>query len=213
MRNICNISLCEYEVIFKSIPYILGALTIQARLNNVKFLTDDNKDQQNQQEQINDDSGFTGAFVFPTKAGYYNKGIASFDFNSLYPNIMMTVNISPDTKVGKLLNDNWLQIIDKIRNEQKISSMQKIRIRKANGNIIEITVDQLAKLIKQKCTLSGNGVLYLKPAIKFGIIPQFLDKMYKERVRVKNQMKANKKKVKAIEEQIYQLERQLAELK
>lgn len=31
MRNICNIGLCEYESIFRSIPYILGALTIQAR--------------------------------------------------------------------------------------------------------------------------------------------------------------------------------------
>ena len=31
MRNICNYGLVEYESIFRSIPYILGALVIQAR--------------------------------------------------------------------------------------------------------------------------------------------------------------------------------------
>ena len=54
MRNICNIGLCEYECIFRSIPYILGALVIQARKQNVLFLTDANKsdDKQNESERI-----------------------------------------------------------------------------------------------------------------------------------------------------------------
>lgn len=63
MRKICNIGLVEYESIFRSIPYILGALTIQARYNNVYFLTDANKSEDNK----NETEGFEGAFVFPTK--------------------------------------------------------------------------------------------------------------------------------------------------
>ena len=209
MRNICNISLTEYEAIYQAIPHILGALTVQARINNVKFLTDANKDRDSQREQEDNDYGYQGAFVFPTKAGYYSNGIMSFDFNSLYPNVMMTVNISPDTKVGKLLDSNWKDIVDKIRNKEQLELNETIKIRKTNGKPVDITIGQLKQLIEEKCTVSANGVLYIKPAIKFGIIPQFLDKMYKRRVEVKKEMKQNKKKVKQIDEQIKKLEAEL----
>ena len=54
MRNICNIGLCEYENIFRSMPYILGALVIQARKNGVYFLTDSNKsdDKKDESERL-----------------------------------------------------------------------------------------------------------------------------------------------------------------
>lgn len=193
MRKICNISLIEYESIFKAIPAILGALTIQAKYNNVCFLTDANKSDDNK----NQNDGYEGAFVFPTKPGYYKNGIVSFDFNSLYPNVMMTINISPETKVGKVVS-----------NEQD----PDITIRKVNGKLITISKEQFQKILDEKCTLSANKVLYIKPNIKQGIIPQFLDKTYKMRKETKNKMKINKKKVKELDEQIKQLEEQLKSL-
>ena len=194
MRNICNIGLCEYESIFRSIPYILGALTIQARNAGVYFLTDSNKSDDKKDENL----GFEGAFVYPTKAGYYRGGIASFDFNSLYPNVMMTVNISPDTKVGKVIS-----------NEEDAD----ISIRKTNGKIITVNKEQFAEILENKCTLSANNVLYIKPAIKMGIIPKFLDHMYLQRVETKNAMKKNKQKVKDLEEEIKALEKELENYK
>ena len=187
MRNVCNIGLVEYESIFRSIPYILGALVIQARNNNVLFLTDSNKSDDLKDEN----TGFTGAFVYPTKAGYYRNGVMSFDFNSLYPNVMMTVNISPDTKVGKVISD----ITD-----------ENITIKKKNGKEITISQNSFQEILNNKCTLSANNVLYIKPSIKFGIIPQFLDKMYKERVAVKKESKKNLKLVKELEKEIKNLE-------
>ena len=142
-------------------------------------------------------NGFEGAFVYPTKAGYYPNGVMSFDFNSLYPNVMMTINISPETKVGKVIDDEG----DK-----------EVTIRKANGKLIMITREQYEKLLDQKCTLSANKVLYIKPSIKQGIVPAFLDHMYKQRVETKGLMKKNKKRVKAIDEEIKKLEKQLKEL-
>ena len=82
-------------------------------------------------------------------------GIASFDFNSLYPNVMMTVNISPDTKVGKVIS-----------NEEDAN----VSIRKTNGQIVTITKAQFAELLDKKCTISANNVLYVKPSLKMGII-------------------------------------------
>ena len=187
MRNICNIGLCEYESIFRSIPYILGALTIQARNQGVYFLTDSNKSDDKKDENM----GFEGAFVYPTKAGYYRSGICSFDFNSLYPNVMMTINISPDTKVGKVISND---------------EDPDVTIRKTNGKLITISKTAFEDILENKCTLSSNKVLYVKPAIKMGIIPRFLSQTYQQRVETKNAAKKNKKKAKELEEEIKRLE-------
>lgn len=193
MRNICNIGLCEYESIFRSIPYILGALTIQARNQGVYFLTDSNKSDDKKDENM----GFEGAFVYPTKAGYYRSGICSFDFNSLYPNVMMTINISPDTKVGKVISND---------------EDPDVTIRKTNGKLITISKTAFEDILENKCTLSSNKVLYVKPAIKMGIIPRFLSQTYQQRVETKNAAKKNKKKAKELEEEIKRLEKELEKL-
>ena len=119
--------------------------------NGTYFLTDSNKSDDKKNENV----GFEGAFVYPTKAGYYRAGICSFDFNSLYPNVMMTVNISPDTKVGKVIS-----------NEEDTN----VTIRKTNGQIVNLTKGQFAELLDKKCTISANNVLYVKPSLKMGII-------------------------------------------
>lgn len=106
----------------------------------------------------------------------------------------MTVNISPDTKVGKVIS-----------NEED----NDITIRKTNGKLITVSKEQFEQILENKCTISSNNVLYIKPALKMGIIPCFLDSMYKQRVNTKNAMKENKKKAKALEEEIKALEKQL----
>ena len=192
MRRICNIGLVEYESIFKSIPYILGALCIEARNRGMKFLTDSNK------ESTGDDSqGFEGAFVFPTYAGFYENGIMSFDFNSLYPNCIMTVNMSPETMIGK------------IESEIGEGSMDKVVIKKPNNEYVEIDKDKLKELLKTKCSISANNVLFKKSTVQVGIIPSFLDELYKGRISIKNKMKQNKKKIKEISDRIKELEAQL----
>lgn len=52
-RIICNIGLCEYENILKSIPYITGALTLEARYKGLKFITSANhKPEPNEREKL-----------------------------------------------------------------------------------------------------------------------------------------------------------------
>ena len=193
MRRLCNISLCEYENIFQSIPCILGSLTIQARKLGVKYMTDSNKS--DDKKDVSD--GFEGAFVYPTKAGYYKNGVVSLDFNSLYPNVICTINLSPDTKVGKILERDPLE-------------KEHVTIRKVNGQTTEITHDQLVKLLTEKCTLAPNNVLYIKPSVKFGIVPTFLHNLYQDRVETKNNMKKCIKTIEKIDAAIEQIERKLA---
>lgn len=195
MRKVCNIGLCEYESIFQSIPYILGALTIQARKLGVKFLTDSNKSD----DKKDVSEGFEGAFVFPTKAGYYKNGVVSLDFNSLYPNTIMTLNLSPDTKIGKIITD-------------KPFESNEIIIRKPSGIKVTISKEKFLELLDKKCTLAPNNVLYMKPNLKFGIIPTFLDGLYKERVSVKKEMKKHIKTLEKIDQAIEQVENKLKQL-
>lgn len=111
---------------------------------------------------------------------------------------MMTINISPDTKVGKVIS-----------NEEDTD----ITIRKTNGKLINLSKEQFQNILDNKCTLSANKVLYIKPSIKQGIIPSFLDGMFSQRVLIKNEMKKNKKKAKALEEEIAKLEKELENYK
>jgi DNA polymerase elongation subunit (family B) len=193
MRRICNMGLCEYESIFKSIPYILGALCIEARSQGLKFLTDANKDDLHK----NDGAGFTGAFVFPTSRGFYENGIMSFDFNSLYPNVIMSVNMSPETMVGKVVSE----IGEK---DDDIITIQRV-----NGTKINVTKQQFDEILEKKCSISANNTLFLKSTNRWGIIPSFLEKLYKNRVNIKNEMKKNKILVKELNEKIKKLKEEL----
>ena len=113
---------------------------------------------------------------------------------------MMTLNISPETKVGTLVG------IDK---DQNPFDLPVLTLKTARGHLKELKKEDLINLVNTKCTLSSHNVLYVKPSIQFGIIPTFLEKMYNERVKVKKQMKESKRKIETIDKAIEQLEKQL----
>ena len=46
---------------------------------------------------------FAGGFVKEIDSGLH-EDIITFDANSLYPNTIITLNLSPETKVGKVIN-------------------------------------------------------------------------------------------------------------
>ena len=60
---------------------------------------------------------------------------------------MMTINISPETKIGKVVS-----------NEEDT----EVTIRQANNKLVTISKEKFQKLLDQKCTISANKVLYIK---------------------------------------------------
>ena len=52
----------------------------------------------------NNEEKFIGAYVKPPIVGKY-EWIYDLDLTSLYPSIIMTLNISPETKIGKI--NDW----------------------------------------------------------------------------------------------------------
>jgi DNA polymerase elongation subunit (family B) len=173
-RTICNMGLCEYEAIVSSSPYIVGAVALQAHTMGKKIVTDRRLDIDNI------DTSFTGAYVFPTQMNVYRNGITSLDLNSLYPNVMINLNISPETKIGKFIDDDG----------------SNFKTLKFEGKSVtkKISYEDIEKL-RDKVTISSNGVVYLNPNRQKGIIPAFLERFYKERSRIKRKGKTLENKV------------------
>ena len=127
-------------------------------------------------ESFNYNGGYSGAFVFPPEPGMY-KNVVSFDANSLYPNTMITLNLSPETKIGKITSkkDGTLTVLD------------------VNHNPFKLTTEKFAKLVKEKdLSISKAGVLFSQK--KKGLIPEVVDHYYGKRVEIRKELNKLKKK-------------------
>jgi len=114
-----------------------------------------------------------GGYVRAPEKGL-KKAIVSFDVNSLYPNTIITLNISAETKVGKIVTGEY-------------GVDDKLTIRFVNGAVKTVTSKQFDTFIhKEDIAVSKAGVLYSQ---KYkGVCPNLIDKLYKERVQAKEQM-------------------------
>jgi DNA polymerase elongation subunit (family B) len=180
-RTICNMGLCEYEAIYKSSPYIVGALILEAQKKERIVITNDRVDYQ--------DVTFEGAYVFPIEPGIYRDGICSLDLNSLYPNVIINLNISPETKIGKIVDETPTHKYLKLNSKPGVS---------------KLTHEQISNLYGKVC-ISANNIVYLNPERQQGIIPSFLSRLYTERKSIKDQSKTLLKKNVIINEKIAEL--------
>ncbi len=162
-RYLCNMGLIEYDAIFKSMPLMVGVMAVECLDNGKIMITHSGKEA--------GEEGFEGAYVKKPISGIYTEGIYSLDLNSLYPNIMMAINISPEKKVGKIIEESDEAVTVKIGNTIKKMSREKY-----------------TEKVLSKCVVSGNGVLFERPNTPddYGIMPKFLEKFYDERRIDKN---------------------------
>lgn len=99
-----------------------------------------------------EDATYAGAFVKEPIPGYYNY-VTCYDFKSMYPNIQMQFNISPDSYLGKrgevkLSGDEISTKNDTYFSSKKDSSVRKILTRLYDERVN--TQDQIKKLKTQK---------------------------------------------------------------
>lgn len=116
---------------------------------------------------------YEGGFVREPEKGI-QKAIVSFDVNSLYPNTIITLNISPETKIGKIVSGEY-------------GTDNELTIRLVNGKTHTLAAKDLVKFLKkEQISLSKAGVLYSQKTK--GVIPNLIDQIYKERVNTKNEL-------------------------
>lgn len=113
---------------------------------------------------------FEGAFVQEPVPGLYD-WIIDLDLTSMYPSNIMTLNISPETKIGRVLEFN-MDLFQK-------DLTHKFRVQ-IGYDLVLMSCEKLKEYLESnKYSLASNGVFY-RTDIK-GLIPTILETWFAER--------------------------------
>lgn len=172
LRMLSYVGLTTLEGAMGTLSVINGALTIRARNRGevIPTFIRSGSEQKN-----------PGAYVAEPKTGF-KENIVSFDANSLYPNVMISLNLSPETKVGKIG-----KTID-----------DKVEVQHVSGKTYELTKAKFNQFIDQEqLSITKAGFLFTQK--KKGIIPEFLDYYYQARVKVQQELFEYEKELAALD--------------
>jgi len=171
-RAICHSGFTPYEDYIFSSKYLEGACLAYLKKKGLVAPNKpkNHKDKLAEQAEAGEEK-FIGAYVKEPIVGKYD-WIYDLDLTSLYPSIIMTLNISPETKVGKIKDwdpESW------VRGEERQYTVV--------GKTKEFTYNrkELEEVIKgNQLGVAANGVLYTQK--KPGLIADILDTWFKQRV-------------------------------
>ena len=165
-RTICHKGHVPYEDVYYASKYLDGAAIVDLKRNG---LVAPNKRFRFIEEETEADA-LAGAYVMPPVPGLY-KWIYDLDLTSLYPSIIMSLNISPETKIGVIRN--W--------DEECLLKPDAIQVAFADGTFVQ---DIKTWLQDNAYTVASNGAVY-RTDIK-GFLPAILEKWFDERVEFKD---------------------------
>jgi len=127
---------------------------------------------------------YIGGYVKQPIAGLH-KWVLSFDATSLYPSIMMGWNISPETKIGVLSQDDVKPLMKMIAGHEAEDKETRL----LNQPIMR---SELAAVMKEKkWCLAANGAIYRNDVR--GIIARFVKEWFDKRKAAKKKMLAAEK--------------------
>jgi DNA polymerase elongation subunit (family B) len=181
VRGICHVGHVPYEDYNMSSRFLEGTIVTYLHRKGI-VVTNKPLDGAAKMEEMRDnkEEGFAGAYVKEPIPGRY-EWVYSLDLQSLYPSIIMSLNISPETKAAKVLN---FDLEKHFKKEIVAYVIQEI----GNEATIELGYDKFMKFITDNnLTISSNGVLYSND--KMGIIPEVLDTWFRQRKEYKDLMK------------------------
>jgi len=133
---------------------------------------------------------YAGGYLFCPKAGLY-KYMFDEDLTSLYPSIIMTLNIGRETIVGKILDENdrnnrlGLNDLKEKDGEEEVIIMNP---NKKSDNERRVSIEKLIQMVeKNNWSVAANGTFFKTD--KKSVLSIILDKWFKEREIYKNRMK------------------------
>jgi len=162
-RGICHAGRVPYDEIPYSSIYLEGAILADIKPDKIVATN-----RPKRTEKSESGVGFVGAYVKDPIVGTY-KWIYDLDLTSLYPSIIMSLNISPETKVSRIMN--W---------DMELYAKGKLeRMEFDNGK--SMSLENFKRFISEaNLSIASNGVLYRKDVE--GIIPRILRKWFDKRV-------------------------------
>ena len=170
-RGVCHVGHVPYEDIYFSSRYLEGAILVY--LKNLGVVAP------NKPPKPKKEGKFTGAYVQSPQRGKHD-WVFDLDITSMYPSVIMSLNISPETKIGKLAGWNAEEFLKGTPKTYTLESNGKEK-----GKLTEIELKDFFD--KNKVSVSSNGVLYRSD--KQGLIPALLAKWFDTRVEYRKLMK------------------------
>lgn len=194
IRRACHTSHIPYEDYMFSSRLIEGAIV--THLHRKKVVVP-NKSEEGRLEfqklKESGEKGIVGAFVKEPPAGLH-EWIFSLDVQSLYPSLIMTLNISPESKMGKVLMWNAEK-----HHRKEISSYS---VRLGTEAPVQLNREQFDRFIETTgYAIASNGVLYSTQ--KKGVIPTIIEEWFSLRKEYKKKQKDAAKAGNAAEEELY----------
>lgn len=145
-----------------------------------------------------DNEKVEGALVVTPKPGKY-RYIGSVDLNSLYPNTIRSIGLSPEKIVGQFIDTElaWNCISRGFKGESLNDVVLKFTLDSDIGKIYELNVSEIVDLLKEnKWSVSGYGTI-LDQGNGIGILPSVLGYWFKGR----KELQAEKKKYSKLADQ------------
>ena len=139
---------------------------------------------------------YAGGYLFCPTAGIF-KYMFDEDLTSLYPSIIMSLNIGKETLVGRIvMPDEKVTVEGKeifncryaLNDLKRMDPDTILNIQNAKRKLAQIKVKEIIKLIEtEKLSVSANGVMYRTDYDS--VLKTILAKWFEERVIYKNEMK------------------------
>lgn len=187
-RGICHKGHVPYEDYIYPSRYLDGAALIYCKRNDLVASTN-----RAEGKEIEDESA-EGAFVKEPTPGLY-KWVIDLDLESLYPSNIRTLNISPETKYGRIKNYTEADFVKNVVRKYELELIKdKTPIGKFSDEGFKSnkkyfnTTDELRTYIeKNNLSISSNGILYTLD--KPGLLPSILSGWFGERKQYQKLMK------------------------
>ena len=176
VRGICHIGHVQYEDYGFSSRFLEGTIVTYLHRKGL-IVTDKNPNARQMMNDRDDTDKFIGAYVKVPNPSKYD-WVFSLDLQSLYPSIIMSLNISPETKVGRVVDWNNKSFAD--------GAMDKFSVE--TEGTVDLNREQFDSFITENnLAVSSNGILYQQD--KRGIIPEILEQWFDQRIEFQKLMK------------------------
>jgi DNA polymerase elongation subunit (family B) len=166
-RGLAHLGHVPYEDVFMSSRYLEGSILVYLRKNNIIAPNKPKRDKSIKIEK------FEGAYVQDPIKGKHD-WVYDLDITSMYPSCIMSLNISPETKLGKIEGWNPEEFLKK-DNRKTYSITQDKKV------LNRYTEKELKRMLEnEQIGIATNGVMYRTD--KTGLLPALLKKWFDERV-------------------------------
>lgn len=170
----CHTGYTVYEDFSMSSRYIDGAI--------IGYLRE--KKQVAPSKNKSESDNYEGAYVREPNPGLYD-WVFSIDLQSLYPSLIRTINISPETKQGKIRNWNELDFVSGINKTEYGGDI--IFEGKDKDINFESKEDLYEWITVNNYSVSSNGVVYSNET--YGLLPSILTDWFDKRLEYKGKLK------------------------